>query len=127
MHLHGHAFWVVRSAGNSSYNFVDPIVRDVVSIGDSNTSTYCHGYCTDGALCLVALPLSLLRMFLTRRQRSASLASCSPACAFVLSCNSLRLVLSSCLEEPLSRLQHLDQHHGILVRSSYSPCLEIVS
>ena len=35
MHLHGHAFWVVRSAGNSSYNFVDPIVRDVVSIGDS--------------------------------------------------------------------------------------------
>ncbi|KAH8986075.1 laccase 2 precursor [Lactarius hatsudake] len=29
MHLHGHAFWVVRSGGNSSYNFVDPIVRDV--------------------------------------------------------------------------------------------------
>ncbi|KAH9073518.1 laccase [Lactarius deliciosus] len=35
MHLHGHAFWVVRSGGNSSYNFVDPIVRDVVSIGNT--------------------------------------------------------------------------------------------
>ncbi|KAH9057166.1 laccase [Lactarius vividus] len=35
MHLHGHAFWVVRGAGNSSYNFVDPIVRDVVSIGNT--------------------------------------------------------------------------------------------
>ncbi|KAI9450838.1 laccase [Lactarius psammicola] len=33
VHLHGHAFSVVRSAGNSSYNFVDPVVRDVVSIG----------------------------------------------------------------------------------------------
>jgi len=36
VHLHGHAFYVVRSAGNSSYNFVDPIIRDVVSIGDSS-------------------------------------------------------------------------------------------
>ncbi|KAH9007790.1 multicopper oxidase-domain-containing protein [Lactarius hengduanensis] len=35
MHLHGHTFWVVRGAGNSSYNFVDPIVRDVVSIGNT--------------------------------------------------------------------------------------------
>jgi hypothetical protein len=25
---------VVRSAGNASYNFVDPVVRDVVSIGN---------------------------------------------------------------------------------------------
>ncbi|KAI9438773.1 laccase [Lactarius indigo] len=33
VHLHGHAFSVVRSAGNSTYNFVDPVVRDVVSIG----------------------------------------------------------------------------------------------
>ncbi|KAI0312942.1 laccase [Amylostereum chailletii] len=32
-HLHGHNFWVVRSAGNSTYNYVDPIVRDVVSTG----------------------------------------------------------------------------------------------
>ncbi|KAI0061750.1 yellow laccase [Artomyces pyxidatus] len=35
IHLHGHAFHVVRSAGNSSYNFVDPVVRDVVSMGDT--------------------------------------------------------------------------------------------
>jgi iron transport multicopper oxidase len=35
VHLHGHAFSVVRSAGNSSYNFVDPVVRDVVSIGSA--------------------------------------------------------------------------------------------
>ena len=35
MHLHGHAFSVVRGAGSSSYNFVDPLVRDVVSIGNA--------------------------------------------------------------------------------------------
>jgi len=34
VHLHGHTFHVVRSAGNSSYNFVDPVIRDVVSIGN---------------------------------------------------------------------------------------------
>ncbi|KAH9959976.1 laccase [Russula dissimulans] len=33
IHLHGHAFHVVRSAGNSTYNFDNPVVRDVVSIG----------------------------------------------------------------------------------------------
>jgi len=33
IHLHGHSFHVVRSAGSSSYNYVDPVVRDVVSIG----------------------------------------------------------------------------------------------
>ncbi|KAI0063766.1 laccase [Artomyces pyxidatus] len=35
VHLHGHAFSVVRSAGNASYNFVNPVRRDVVSIGDT--------------------------------------------------------------------------------------------
>ncbi|KAJ8508845.1 hypothetical protein ONZ45_g8915 [Pleurotus djamor] len=33
IHLHGHAFSVVRSAGSSNYNFVNPVRRDVVSIG----------------------------------------------------------------------------------------------
>nr|QPA20088.1 laccase 5 [Amylostereum areolatum] len=33
VHLHGHTFSVVRSAGNSSYNFVNPVQRDVVNIG----------------------------------------------------------------------------------------------
>ncbi|KZV72897.1 multicopper oxidase [Peniophora sp. CONT] len=37
MHLHGHNFWVVRSAGNSTYNWDNPIVRDVVSIGNDAT------------------------------------------------------------------------------------------
>ncbi|KAH9963713.1 Cupredoxin [Lactifluus volemus] len=33
IHLHGHSFHVVRSAGNSTYNFDNPVIRDVVSIG----------------------------------------------------------------------------------------------
>ncbi|TEB22071.1 laccase 2 precursor [Coprinellus micaceus] len=33
IHLHGHTFHVVRSAGSSAYNFVNPVERDVVSIG----------------------------------------------------------------------------------------------
>jgi len=32
-HLHGHNFWVVRSAGNNSYNYDNPVIRDVVSTG----------------------------------------------------------------------------------------------
>ncbi|KAH9164028.1 laccase [Lactarius sanguifluus] len=36
IHLHGHAFHVVRSAGNESYNFIDPVVRDVVSMGNGD-------------------------------------------------------------------------------------------
>ncbi|RXW17053.1 hypothetical protein EST38_g8806 [Candolleomyces aberdarensis] len=33
IHLHGHAFSVVRSAGSSTYNYANPVRRDVVSIG----------------------------------------------------------------------------------------------
>ncbi|KAF4610243.1 hypothetical protein D9613_010326 [Agrocybe pediades] len=32
-HLHGHSFHVVRSAGNDSYNYDNPVIRDVVSTG----------------------------------------------------------------------------------------------
>nr|ADX07319.1 putative laccase 5 [Flammulina velutipes] len=32
-HLHGHTFSVVRSAGSSTYNYENPVRRDVVSIG----------------------------------------------------------------------------------------------
>ncbi|KAF7364189.1 Laccase I [Mycena sanguinolenta] len=32
-HLHGHNFHVIRSAGNSTYNFANPVIRDVVSTG----------------------------------------------------------------------------------------------
>ncbi|KAJ6553016.1 Cupredoxin [Mycena capillaripes] len=34
-HLHGHAFDVVRSAGSSVYNFINPPRRDVVSVGNA--------------------------------------------------------------------------------------------
>nr|BAI66147.1 laccase [Pleurotus salmoneostramineus] len=33
-HLHGHAFDVIRSAGSTNYNFVNPPRRDVVSTGN---------------------------------------------------------------------------------------------
>ncbi|KAF4600430.1 laccase [Pleurotus pulmonarius] len=33
IHLHGHAFDVVRSAGSSTYNYNNPVRRDVVSTG----------------------------------------------------------------------------------------------
>jgi hypothetical protein len=35
IHLHGHGFSVVRSAGSLSYNFDTPVIRDVVSIGNT--------------------------------------------------------------------------------------------
>nr|AFE48785.1 yellow laccase [Stropharia aeruginosa] len=36
IHLHGHTFSVIRSAGSKIYNYNNPVRRDVVSIGDSN-------------------------------------------------------------------------------------------
>jgi iron transport multicopper oxidase len=36
IHLHGHPFSVIRSAGSSTYNFVNPPRRDVVSTGGEN-------------------------------------------------------------------------------------------
>ncbi|KAL5523464.1 hypothetical protein ACEPAG_7637 [Sanghuangporus baumii] len=33
LHLHGHAFDVVRVAGSTAYNYANPVRRDVVSIG----------------------------------------------------------------------------------------------
>jgi iron transport multicopper oxidase len=35
VHLHGHVFSVVKSAGNQTYNFENPPQRDVVSIGNT--------------------------------------------------------------------------------------------
>nr|Q01679.2 RecName: Full=Laccase; AltName: Full=Benzenediol:oxygen oxidoreductase; AltName: Full=Diphenol oxidase; AltName: Full=Ligninolytic phenoloxidase; AltName: Full=Urishiol oxidase; Flags: Precursor [Phlebia radiata]CAA36379.2 laccase [Phlebia radiata] len=34
-HLHGHTFSVVRPAGSTTYNYVNPVQRDVVSIGNT--------------------------------------------------------------------------------------------
>ncbi|KAF5341080.1 hypothetical protein D9611_005994 [Ephemerocybe angulata] len=36
IHLHGHTFSVVRPSGSSDYNYVDPVQRDVVSIGQAS-------------------------------------------------------------------------------------------
>ena len=43
MHLHGHNFDIVRSAGQDGYNYVNPPRRDVVSIG-SNTTDNGEGF-----------------------------------------------------------------------------------
>ncbi|KAJ7605555.1 laccase [Roridomyces roridus] len=48
-HLHGHNFHVVRSAGNSSYNFVNPPIRDVVSTGPATTDNVTFRFVTDNA------------------------------------------------------------------------------
>ncbi|KAG5648309.1 hypothetical protein DXG03_004881 [Asterophora parasitica] len=37
-HLHGHAFWVVRSGDNDTYNYVNPVRRDTVSTGLQTTA-----------------------------------------------------------------------------------------
>ncbi|OJA21637.1 hypothetical protein AZE42_10149 [Rhizopogon vesiculosus] len=36
IHIHGHSFHVVQSAGNSSFNYINPVRRDVVSAGILN-------------------------------------------------------------------------------------------
>ncbi|KAJ6491039.1 laccase 1 [Mycena sanguinolenta] len=48
-HLHGHNFHVIRSAGNSSYNFIDPVIRDVVSTGPDATDNTTIRFVTDNA------------------------------------------------------------------------------
>ncbi|KAJ6582164.1 laccase 2 precursor [Mycena capillaripes] len=48
-HLHGHNFHVIRSAGNSTYNFDDPVIRDVVSTGPATTDNTTFRFVTDNA------------------------------------------------------------------------------
>ncbi|KAJ7181323.1 laccase [Mycena crocata] len=48
-HLHGHTFHVVRSAGNATYNWDDPVVRDVVSMGASVDDLTTFRFTTDNA------------------------------------------------------------------------------
>ncbi|KAJ7236394.1 laccase [Mycena rebaudengoi] len=48
-HLHGHNFHVVKSAGNSTFNFVDPVIRDVVSTGTDTTDNTTIRFVTDNA------------------------------------------------------------------------------
>ncbi|ETW84726.1 laccse sensu stricto [Heterobasidion irregulare TC 32-1] len=47
VHLHGHSFSVVRSAGNSSYNYANPVRRDVVNIGTSSSDQTTIRFYTD--------------------------------------------------------------------------------
>nr|UDP83127.1 laccase 13 [Cyathus bulleri] len=44
-----HAFDVVRGAGNSTYNYVNPVRRDVVSIGPDTTDNIIIRFQTDNA------------------------------------------------------------------------------
>ncbi|KAH8828864.1 laccase [Flagelloscypha sp. PMI_526] len=48
IHLHGHTFSVVRSAGSTNYNYVNPVRRDVVSTGDVGDNTTIR-FTTDNA------------------------------------------------------------------------------
>ncbi|KAJ7117223.1 laccase 2 precursor [Mycena crocata] len=48
-HLHGHNFYVVRSAGNATYNWDDPVIRDVVSTGLSVDDLTTFRFVTDNA------------------------------------------------------------------------------
>ncbi|KAJ7457519.1 laccase 3 [Mycena galericulata] len=48
-HLHGHNFHVIRSAGNSTYNFDNPVIRDVVSTGLDTTDNVTFRFVTDNA------------------------------------------------------------------------------
>ncbi|KAJ7436826.1 laccase 2 precursor [Mycena latifolia] len=48
-HLHGHNFHVIRSAGSSSYNFINPVIRDVVSTGPLTTDNTTIRFVTDNA------------------------------------------------------------------------------
>ncbi|KAJ7153885.1 laccase 1 [Mycena crocata] len=48
-HLHGHNFHVIRSAGNATYNFINPPIRDVVSTGPATTDNTTIRFVTDNA------------------------------------------------------------------------------
>ncbi|KAJ6621044.1 laccase [Mycena sp. CBHHK59/15] len=48
-HLHGHNFHVIKSAGNDTFNFVNPVIRDVVSTGSATTDNTTIRFVTDNA------------------------------------------------------------------------------
>jgi len=47
IHLHGHAFHVVRSANSTDYNWINPVMRDVVSIGTGASDQVTIRFVTD--------------------------------------------------------------------------------
>ncbi|KAJ6603261.1 laccase 2 precursor [Mycena vulgaris] len=48
-HLHGHNFFVIKSAGNDTFNFDNPIIRDVVNTGSDTTDNTTIRFVTDNA------------------------------------------------------------------------------
>ncbi|KAF7360073.1 Laccase A [Mycena venus] len=48
-HLHGHNFFVIKSAGNSTFNFDNPVIRDVVTTGTSTSDNTTIRFVTDNA------------------------------------------------------------------------------
>ncbi|KAL0575051.1 hypothetical protein V5O48_006924 [Marasmius crinis-equi] len=49
MHLHGHAFDVIRTAGSTEYNYKNPVRRDVVNTGSSAADNVTIRFRTDNA------------------------------------------------------------------------------
>ncbi|TFY61114.1 hypothetical protein EVJ58_g4703 [Rhodofomes roseus] len=47
LHLHGHSFSVIRSAGSSATNTINPVRRDTVSIGSSSADQVTIRFTTD--------------------------------------------------------------------------------
>ncbi|KAF5323811.1 hypothetical protein D9619_012985 [Psilocybe cf. subviscida] len=47
IHLHGHSFSVIRSAGSTVYNYDNPVRRDVVNIGSSTNDNVTIRFTTD--------------------------------------------------------------------------------
>ncbi|KAJ7222978.1 laccase 1 [Mycena haematopus] len=48
-HLHGHNFWVIRSANNATYNWDNPVVRDVVNTGPNTSDNTTIRFVTNNA------------------------------------------------------------------------------
>jgi iron transport multicopper oxidase len=48
-HLHGHAFYVVRSAASTVYNYVNPVQRDTVNSGFTTTDNVTIRFVTDNS------------------------------------------------------------------------------
>ncbi|KAH9479120.1 Laccase-2 [Psilocybe cubensis] len=49
IHLHGHNFYVIRSAGSSVDNYDNPVIRDVVSLGSSKDDRVTIRFVTDNS------------------------------------------------------------------------------
>lgn len=49
IHLHGHAFSVIQSAGSTTPNYNNPVRRDVVNSGASTSDSVIIRFATDNA------------------------------------------------------------------------------